>query len=270
MAPPSPVRISGAPVCPRCSKSVYAAEQVRTSKNRNEGQQRTHERAHPINPDLSPFRCTCQVVAPGGPYHKLCLKCKDCSKLLDSTNMTESAGDLYCKNCHARNFGPRGESFRGDVKQPNITKEPNEFNFFCKGYGYSSGAAFLSVDRPPSPTKSSPATPISPSSGETDSTLRPASPSKATITAKQIPGIGGASDTCPTCSKAVYFAEKVMGPGNVAYHKLCFKCSSCAKLLESGNCTESKNGVMCKACYGKEFGPKGYGFASGGAGVLSS
>lgn len=31
-----------------------------------------------------------------------------CSKLLDSTNCTEHEGELYCKNCHGRKYGPKG------------------------------------------------------------------------------------------------------------------------------------------------------------------
>lgn len=36
-----------------------------------------------------------------------------CSKLLDSTNCTEHEGELFCKNCHARKYGPKGYGFGG-------------------------------------------------------------------------------------------------------------------------------------------------------------
>ena len=42
----------------------------------------------------------------------------------------------------------------------------------------------------------------------------------------------------------------------------------CNKLLDSYSCTNHEDEIYCKACYGKKFGPKGYGFA-GGAGGLS-
>lgn len=36
-----------------------------------------------------------------------------CNKLLDSTNCAEHEGELYCKNCHGRKFGPKGYGFGG-------------------------------------------------------------------------------------------------------------------------------------------------------------
>lgn len=36
-----------------------------------------------------------------------------CQKLLDSTNCSEHEGELFCKVCHARKFGPKGYGFGG-------------------------------------------------------------------------------------------------------------------------------------------------------------
>lgn len=36
-----------------------------------------------------------------------------CGKLLDSTNCSEHEGELFCKVCHARKFGPKGYGFGG-------------------------------------------------------------------------------------------------------------------------------------------------------------
>lgn len=33
--------------------------------------------------------------------------------MLDSTNCSEHEGELYCKNCHARKYGPKGYGFGG-------------------------------------------------------------------------------------------------------------------------------------------------------------
>ena len=92
---------------------------------------------------------------------------------------------------------------------------------------------------------------------------------------------------CPRCEKNVYFAEEVKALGNV-YHKLCFSCSNCRKLLNPGSITEHDGQMFCKNCYGyvgepssidiivisihntnfrKKFGPKGYGFGGGAAGL---
>lgn len=68
----------------------------------------------------------------------------------------------------------------------------------------------------------------------------------------------GGSDVCPTCQKKVYFAEQVIGPGSVKYHKLCFKCSVCRKQLDSTTMCEDKDHVLfCQTDYTKLYGPKG-------------
>lgn len=33
--------------------------------------------------------------------------------MLDSTNVTEHDKELFCKNCHARKYGPKGYGFGG-------------------------------------------------------------------------------------------------------------------------------------------------------------
>ncbi|XP_044748044.1 muscle LIM protein 1 isoform X5 [Coccinella septempunctata] len=68
------------PKCPKCGKSVYAAE---------------------------------ERVAGGYKYHKSCFKCGMCQKFLDSTNCAEHESELYCKNCHGRKYGPKGYGFGG-------------------------------------------------------------------------------------------------------------------------------------------------------------
>ncbi|KAG0046024.1 hypothetical protein BGZ83_008787 [Gryganskiella cystojenkinii] len=79
----------GGDICPRCQKTVYHAE---------------------------------SALAPGGAkYHKLCLRCIECSKSLDSTNMTDRQGQPYCKTCYSKAFG-------------------------AKGYGYGSGASMLHTE----------------------------------------------------------------------------------------------------------------------------
>ncbi|XP_011050991.1 PREDICTED: muscle LIM protein Mlp84B-like isoform X3 [Acromyrmex echinatior] len=68
------------PKCPKCGKSVYAAE---------------------------------ERVAGGLKWHKTCFKCGLCNKALDSTNCAEHERELYCKVCHGRKFGPKGYGFGG-------------------------------------------------------------------------------------------------------------------------------------------------------------
>ena len=73
---------------------------------------------------------------------------------------------------------------------------------------------------------------------------------------------------CAKCEKSVYKAEEIRA-ANQYFHKLCFKCTLCNKLLETNILTEHQGDLFCRSCYGKKFGPKGYGFG-GGAGILSS
>jgi formylmethanofuran dehydrogenase subunit E len=72
---------------------------------------------------------------------------------------------------------------------------------------------------------------------------------------------------CAKCDKNVYKAEEIRA-ANKTYHKLCFKCTSCNKLLEANNLTEHQGDLFCRNCYGRNFGPKGYGYGQG-AGILS-
>ncbi|KAL0075939.1 hypothetical protein J3Q64DRAFT_1773410 [Phycomyces blakesleeanus] len=70
--------------CTKCGKSVYAAE---------------------------------LALGAGNKYHKLCLKCCECGKLLSSTNMVDRDSDLYCRGCYSRSFGPKGYGF-GNLLTP--------------------------------------------------------------------------------------------------------------------------------------------------------
>ncbi|KAI2799241.1 hypothetical protein RDWZM_006794 [Blomia tropicalis] len=74
---------------------------------------------------------------------------------------------------------------------------------------------------------------------------------------------------CGRCSKTVYFNEEKKAIGK-SFHVSCFVCAnkSCNRRLDSGSLTEHDNEIYCKQCYGRLFGPKGYGYGTG-AGTLS-
>lgn len=65
-------------ICTGCKKTVYAAE---------------------------------LVLGAGNKYHKVCLKCCECGKRLDSTNMVDRDFDLYCRGCYSKSFGPKGYGY---------------------------------------------------------------------------------------------------------------------------------------------------------------
>ncbi|PVD32405.1 hypothetical protein C0Q70_07839 [Pomacea canaliculata] len=178
--------------CPKCGKSVYAAE---------------------------------EKVAAGQKWHKFCFKCGLCNKLLESTNVAEHEGELFCKVCHGRKYGP-------------------------KGYGFGGGAGALGMDK-----------------GERFGNVECEMDTKPR---EQVVGAGASSSTgpkCPRCGKTVYDAERAIG-STVPWHKSCFNCKNCHKSLDSTTMAAHENEVYCKTCYGKNFGPKGFGFGHG-AGTLS-
>lgn len=68
---------------------------------------------------------------------------------------------------------------------------------------------------------------------------------------------------CPRCGGAVFMAELMLSKGR-EWHRKCFKCKDCTKTLDSINaCDGPDKDVYCKTCYGKKWGPHGYGFSCG-------
>ena len=45
---------------------------------------------------------------------------------------------------------------------------------------------------------------------------------------------------------------------------------TCSKMLEKGRMSERQGEIYCATCYGRQFGPSGYGFAGGAGCLLSS
>ncbi|XFG08687.1 hypothetical protein AB1E19_012311 [Capra hircus] len=84
--------------------------------------------------------------------------------------------------------------------------------------------------------------------------------------AARMPNWGGGK-TCGVCRKTVYFAEEVQCEGG-SFHRSCFLCMVCKKNLDSTTVAVHGEEIYCKSCYGKKYGPKGYGYGQG-AGTLS-
>ncbi|RWS14992.1 Cysteine and glycine-rich protein 2-like protein [Dinothrombium tinctorium] len=190
-----------------------------------------------------------EKLAIGKLFHVKCFVCanESCKRRLDSNNLTEHSGEIYCKSCYGKLFGPRG-------------------------YGYGVGAGVLSMDtgdgyKNGPPTSNIPATAqafVAPKSPSTP----PVKNGTATANGNK-PKFGGA-DICPRCGKAVYMAEKMMGGGS-SWHKItCFCCKECNKRLESTTLCEREGEIYCKTCYARNWGPKGYGFGGGGQGVMQT
>ncbi|UJR14382.1 hypothetical protein I4U23_001378 [Adineta vaga] len=71
---------------------------------------------------------------------------------------------------------------------------------------------------------------------------------------------------CPRCGHAAFHAESIPVAGKM-WHKICFRCGLCKKMLEISNVAEHDGDVYCKQCYTRKFGIRGVGFGIG-AGAL--
>jgi phage FluMu protein Com len=68
--------------CPKCGKTVYFAE---------------------------------RVTALGKDWHKLCLKCSTCNKILAPGSVLEHDNQPYCKSCYGSKIGPKGYGFGNSI-----------------------------------------------------------------------------------------------------------------------------------------------------------
>jgi cysteine and glycine-rich protein len=203
----------GGDKCPRCEKNLYFAE----------------AREGPNNIK----------------YHKGCFSCATCRKTLSDSTFSERQGEVYCKVCYARDFGPKGFGFGGlSIEAPATPPAATSYPPAPSDTGgkYSPPSALVGAAK--APAAGSPATSSPPPAQK-----------------KTPPGRFGGGDTCVRCQKAVYFAEAREGPNNNKYHKSCFACATCQKVLDTAF-AERQGEVYCKPCYGKEFGPKGFGFGT--------
>jgi len=183
-----------------------------------------------------------EVKALGNVYHKLCFTCTACRKLLVSGSITEHDNKIYCKNCYGKMFGPKGYGYGGGAGTLSMDdgkgykSNPNEVDHKAKAY-------------------IAPKKPLVPSNSATN------------VKADLVPRNGvtkfkpkwGGAEVCPRCDKSVFIAELMRGAGK-AWHKSCFTCCLCNKRVDSSMICEREGEIYCKACYGRNFGPKGVGF----------
>ncbi|KAK3893964.1 hypothetical protein Pcinc_002244, partial [Petrolisthes cinctipes] len=181
--------------CPRCGGRVFSAE---------------------------------MMMAKDKPFHRKCFKCRICKRPLDSMTHCDGAdGDIYCKLCYAKKYGP-------------------------KGYGFAAGGGGVLV------AENIPGGEMMPG----------VNPSSAILDVSKIRAEEGKG--CPRCGGKVFMAEEINARGR-SFHKRCYNCCHCHRPLDSMVGCDSPDGeVYCKLCYAKKYGPKGYGFAAGGGGVLTA
>merc|ERR1712121_26141 len=85
----------------------------------------------------------------------------------------------------------------------------------------------------------------------------------------------GGGKKCGRCEKTVYANEEIIAAGYSWHKRGCFTCKDCNKSLDSNTVAERKQEggaggeIFCRGCYGRSFGPKGFGYG-GGAGALTN
>lgn len=53
-----------------------------------------------------------KMISKSKVWHKRCFSCNECHKSLDSTNLCDAQdGEIYCRGCYGRNYGPKGVGF---------------------------------------------------------------------------------------------------------------------------------------------------------------
>jgi len=231
----------GSPRCPRCGEAVYPAESVQ---------------------------------AAGRQWHSACYCCKNCKKGLGPTTQTEKDGEVYCQNCYARLFGPKGYGIGGATTVTGVSVSDSattctacgakdQTGKFCASCGEVRGVAAA--------TTSSSSSGVSNASNIKPVASAPVSSSPYSIV-KSAPAtttkILGGSDRCGRCGETVFHAERVTGAGQT-WHESCFTCEVCKTRLDSSTLQDKDGHIFCKTDYAKKFGPKGYGFGGGGATTMA-
>ncbi|GAA6062741.1 hypothetical protein JCM10212_000381 [Sporobolomyces blumeae] len=262
-----PPTFGGAPDCPTCGKKVYFAE---------------------------------KTMGPGGKaFHKLCLKCVECNKILEPRLLVDHDGQAYCKACHGRQFGTKGYGAGGALvgeyspRFPSPTRPTPASTPTSRAVPASSSIderqsvpindddddfpptnVPLSTRRPlPVPPTSGPSnfappaptvfSPYSPSSlASTTATPPTISRSSSTLSngVSTIASRSGGADLCRRCKTQVYFAEQAIAVGG-KWHKRCLRCAACSTTLNS-HLLEKDGEPFCKRCYQERYGTASLGISS--------
>uniref|UniRef100_A0A8C9XWJ6 Cysteine and glycine-rich protein 2 n=1 Tax=Sander lucioperca TaxID=283035 RepID=A0A8C9XWJ6_SANLU len=201
-----------------------------------------------------------EVQCDGKSFHKCCFLCMVCRKGLDSTTLAIHDQEIYCKSCYGKKYGPKGYGYGQGAGTLNMDRgerlgikhEEEENQEMSRGKCNATKPWLSDVRRRDLHVFFPPRT----------QTHRPTTNPNPSKFAQKF----GGSDKCARCGDSVYAAEKIMGAGK-PWHKNCFRCAKCGKSLESTTQTEKDGEIYCKACYAKNFGPKGFGYGQG-AGAL--
>jgi len=166
---------------------------------------------------------------------------------------------MFCSSCYRKNFGPKGYGYGGGSGCLSMDDGKNyTTNKIVDHQAQAYVAPKVMSEQNGKPRSASTNGLASVANGGGAAAAAPGKP-------KTFPKWGGA-EICPRCQKSVFIAELMRGAGQ-AWHKGCFLCYACSKRIDSSNMCERESEIYCRACYGKNFGPKGFGYGIG-AGTL--
>ncbi|KAJ1733729.1 hypothetical protein LPJ61_001420 [Coemansia biformis] len=241
-------------ICPRCAKPIYHAE---------------------------------KVIGPGGPWHRMCLKCKQCGTALSSAKLTEHEGEAFCQVCYTKLYSPRGYNIGGSTEPLPYRASPTPRTPPARSEEHARAPSSLAAYRQPSlsPAQRSweasggnpfgsaaeaaasaavGARGLSPPAAQAGAAASRPEPPRNRLSfgqpyrAKPVAGLGAAPpDICPRCNTTIYAAEQGIAAGR-KYHRRCIKCKSCESPISSLQIAERDGDIFCKQCYAKSFGPRGF------------
>merc|ERR1719384_1293044 len=159
-----------------------------------------------------------RMVTRIGNFHRNCFSCIECNKKLDSTTVCEGPdAEIYCQSCYSFEFGTKSRT-KPKGKLIKRTRSSSIPNMY-----------------------------------KTDDDML----ARATIETWVIKAEKGERDCCPKCDGKVFEAEKMVTASGSWYHKNCFRCVDCSRLLDSLTNNDGPDGQLyCKGCYNLKFGPQ--------------
>jgi len=171
-------------------------------------------------------RCTGMVfeaermVTRVGNFHRNCFSCIECNKKLDSTTVCEGPdAEVYCQSCYSFEFGTKSRTKpKGKLIKRNNRSRSSSI----------------------------------PSMYKTDDDMW----ARSTIETWVIKAEKGEQNCCPKCDGKVFEAEKMVTASGSWYHKNCFRCVDCTRMLDSLSNNDGLDGLYCKGCYNVKFGPQ--------------
>jgi len=154
-------------------------------------------------------------------YHKTCIRCATCNKVLEVGQIASMDGKIWCKPHFKQLFASKGN--------------------FDEAFGKEKVPAKTTVVN--TPTSFVPETKSETKKDDTKQT------SEATLARFRKFREEGDSDRCVSCAKTVYLAEKMLVEDKNEkrlFHKACFKCSVCSLVLDLRNYGSLDGKIYCK------------------------